>query len=145
MNRETIAGAATVKLLCVTFGLSRAAYYAAKREPVRVAKVARLCVRPDVAPAALVLEKIRLIIGENAAWGVRKVWATLRREHELKVSKKRVWAIMHANGLVLARDSDPGEPTQGHVAHRGEIEGGGEDAAGVARDGHSHRTDDHHD
>ena len=51
-----------------------------------------------------------------AAWGVRKVWATLRREHELRVSKKRLWAIMKANGLVLARDSEPGEPTRGHVA-----------------------------
>lgn len=116
MNRETIAGAATVKLLCATFGLSRAAYYAAMGEPVQVEKVVRLSARPEVAPVAVVLEKIRLIIGENAAWGVRKVWATLRRDHELRVSKKRVWAIMHANGLVLARDSEPGEPTRGHVA-----------------------------
>lgn len=116
MSRETIAGQATVKLLCATFGLSRQAYYAAKKGPVVVAKVVRLPVRPDVAPAALVLEKIRLIIDENAAWGVRKVWATLRREHDLKVSKKRVWAIMKANGLVLVRDSEPGEPTRGHVA-----------------------------
>ena len=78
MSRETIAGEATVKLLCTTFGLSRQAYYAAKKGPVVVAKVVRLPVRPGVAPAALVLEKIRLIIDDNAAWGVRKVWATLR-------------------------------------------------------------------
>jgi len=96
MNRETIAGAATVKLLCVTFGLSRAAYYDAKREPVRVAKVARLCVRPDVAPAALVLEKIRLIIGENAAWGVRKVWATLRREHGARLAHRPIATAFEA-------------------------------------------------
>jgi putative transposase len=116
MSRETIAGEATVKLLCATFGLSRQAYYAAKKVPVVIPKVMRLPVRPDIAPAALVLEKIRLVIDENPAWGVRKVWATLRREYELKVSKKRVWAIMKANGLVLARDSEPGEPARGHVA-----------------------------
>lgn len=114
MKRETVAGVATVKMLCATFGVSRQAYYAAKKAPA--AKVVRLAVRPDVAPAAKVLEKIQLIIKDNPAWGVRKVWATLRREHELKVSKKRVWAIMKANGLVLARDSEPGEPTRGHVA-----------------------------
>lgn len=116
MSRETVAGVATVKQLCATFGVSRQAYYAAQKGPVVTSKVVRLPVMPRGAPAALVLEKIQLIIGENAAWGVRKVWATLRREHELKVSKKRVWAIMKANGLVLARDSDPGEPTRGHVA-----------------------------
>jgi len=116
MKRETVAGVATVKLLCVTFGVSRQAYYAAKKAPAPASNVVRLPLRPDVAPAAKVLEKIQLIIGENLAWGVRKVWATLRREHELKVSKKRVWAIMKANGLVLARDSEPGEPTRGHVA-----------------------------
>lgn len=116
MKRETVAGVATVRLLCATFGVSRQAYYAAKTAPVQGAKVLRLPVRPEVAPAAKVLEKIQVIIEENPAWGVRKVWATLRREHELKVSKKRVWAIMKANGLVLARDSEPGEPTRGHVA-----------------------------
>ena len=116
MKRETVAGVASVKLLCATFGLSRQAYYAATKAPVPAEKVVRLPVRPDVAPAAKVLGKIRLVIDENPAWGVRKVWAMLRREHELKVSKKRVWAIMKANGLVLARDSEPGEPTRGHVA-----------------------------
>ncbi len=116
MSRETVAGVATVKQLCATFGVSRQAYYAAKKAPPPATNVMRLPVRPDVAPAAKVLEKIQLIIGESPAWGVRKVWATLRREHELKVSKKRVWAIMKANGLVLARDSEPGEPTRGHVA-----------------------------
>ena len=116
MKRETVAGQASVKLLCATFSVSRQAYYAAKKAPTAAAKVVRLPVRPDVAPTAKVLEKIQLIIAENLAWGVRKVWATLRREHELKVSKKRVWAIMKANGLVLARDSEPGEPTRGHVA-----------------------------
>lgn len=116
MSRETVAGVATVKLLCAVFGVSRQAYYAARRGPAVAAKVIRLPVRPDVAPTAAILEKMQLVIAENPAWGVRKVWAALRREHGLKVSKKRVWAIMKANGLVLARDSEPGEPTRGHVA-----------------------------
>lgn len=117
MNRETVAGVATVRLLCATFEVSRQAYYAAKKGPGPVpAKVVRLPVRPDVAPLAKVLAAIEVIIKENPAWGVRKVWAALRREHELKVSKKRVHAIMKAHGLVLARDSEPGEPTRGHVA-----------------------------
>lgn len=116
MKRETVAGVTSVKLLCTTFKVSRQAYYAAKKAPRPPTNVVRLPVRPDVAPAAKVLEKVELIIKENPAWGVRKVWATLRREHALKVSKKRVWAIMKANGLVLARDSEPGEPMRGHVA-----------------------------
>jgi transposase InsO family protein len=116
MKRETVAGVAKVRLLCATFCVSRQAYYAAKKAPATRTNVVRLPVRPDVAPVALVLSKIELIIKENPAWGVRKVWATLRREHELKVSRKRVWAIMKANGLVLARDREPGEPTRGHVA-----------------------------
>lgn len=120
MKRETPAGLATVKLLCATFSVSRQAYYEGKRLMTAAAsteaKVIRLPRRPGVASAETILEKARLIIGERPAWGVRKVWATLRREHSLKVSKKRVWAIMKANGLVLARDSEPGEPCRGHVA-----------------------------
>ena len=71
MKRETVAGEASVKLLCATFNVSRQAYYAAKKGPTLAAKVVRLPVRPDVAPTAKVLEKIQLIIAENLAWGVR--------------------------------------------------------------------------
>ena len=31
------------------------------------------------------------------------------------VSRRRVWALMRAHGLVLARDREPGEVTRGHV------------------------------
>jgi len=55
------------------------------------------------------------VIKAEPAWGVRKVWATLKRDG-LKVSRKRVHALMRANGLVLARDREPGETTRGHVA-----------------------------
>ncbi len=99
------------------FGLSRAAYYAARR-PVRApeaARVVRLPRRPRHASAEAVLAAIRAVVEREPAWGVRKVWATLRREG-LAVSRRRVWALMHAHGLVLARDREPGEPTRGHVA-----------------------------
>ena len=117
--RETIAGTASVTLLCETFALSRAAYYAEARrqrgEPV-AANVIALPRRPRYTAAEVVLLRIREVLDREActAWGVRKVWATLRREG-LKVSRKRVHAIMRAHGLVLARDGEPGESRRGHV------------------------------
>ena len=114
MTRTTAAGTATVRLVCRTFGLSRQAYYAAQR-PAAAPTVVRLPVRPDVATAEAVLAAIRVVIAREPAWGVRKVWATLRREG-LRVSRKRVWALMHAHGLVLVRAAEPGgPPPRGHV------------------------------
>ncbi len=116
MNRTTYAGEASVSLLCQTFKLSRAAYYASTKAPARrKADVVVLPKRPRYTAADVVLTGIRRVVDANAAWGVRKVWATLRNEG-LKVSRKRIWALMHAHGLVLARDSEPGEPRRGHVA-----------------------------
>lgn len=121
MNRHTDAGNASVKLLCATFDLSRAAYYAeARRQRGEVddddGKVVKLPRRPGHTSAEVVLLRIREVLARETAtaWGVRKVWATLRREG-LKVSRRRVHAIMRAHGLVLARDSEPGEPARGHV------------------------------
>ena len=119
--RDTIAGKASVTLLCETFSMSRAAYYAeARRQRGELevgADVVPLPKRPRYTAAEVVLLRIREVLArpECAAWGVRKVWATLRREG-LKVSRKRVHAIMRAHGLVLARDREPGEPVRGHVA-----------------------------
>lgn len=118
MKRQTDAGAATVSLLCETFRLSRAAYYeACKPAPPGGGEVVKLPRAPRYTTAEVVLVKIREVIGREGseAWGVRKVWATLRREG-LRVSRKRVWALMRANGLVMARDREPGETTRGHVA-----------------------------
>lgn len=126
MNRHTAAGDASVSLLCATFGLSRAAFYAEARRqrgdappPGKPAKgdVIPLPRRPRYTAAAVVLERIREVLARDTAraWGVRKVWATLKREG-LKVSRRRVHALMRANGLVLVRDSEPGEPARGHVA-----------------------------
>jgi transposase InsO family protein len=119
MNRTTIAGKASVSLLCETFKLSRAAYYprkdAKERGGTRVTDVVALPKKPRYTVADVVLAGIRRVIADNPAWGVRKVWATLRADG-MRVSRKRIWALMHAHGLVLARDSEPGEPRRGHVA-----------------------------
>ena len=121
MTRETLAGKASVTLVCETFSLSRAAYYADARRQRgelvgNVDNVVALPKRPRFTSAEVVLLRIREVLAREAcaAWGVRKVWATLKREG-LKVSRKRVHAIMRAHGLVLARDREPGEPTRGHV------------------------------
>lgn len=118
MSRETIAGTASVALLCRRFGVSRQAYYAAKRPPVRrLADVIVLPRRPRYSSADAVLAAIEAVLaGEDAtAWGVRKVWARLRQQG-MRVGRKRVYALMKANGLVLARDREPGETPRGHVA-----------------------------
>lgn len=123
MSRMTVAGEASVSLLCSTFGLSRAAFYAEARRqrgesgPAPVDNVVPLPRRPRYTVAAVVLERIREVLARDTAraWGVRKVWATLRREG-LRVSRRRVHAIMRAHGLVLARDREPGETPRGHVA-----------------------------
>jgi len=114
MSRETSAGVATVTQLCEAFGISRAAYYAA-RKPRLAAKVIALRRAPRHTSSEVALDAIREVIEAEPAWGVRKVWATLKR-NGLKVSRKRVHALMRANGLVLARDREPGETTRGHVA-----------------------------
>ncbi len=120
MTRETVAGKVSVSLLCETFRLSRAAYYAeARRErgDDDGGAVIALPRRPRHTSAEVVLLRIREVLDRETAtaWGVRKVWATLRREG-LRVSRRRVHAIMRAHGLVLARDREPGETPRGHVA-----------------------------
>src|SRR5690606_38416354 len=67
-------------------------------------KIVKLPQRPSHTSAEVVLLRIREVLARETAtaWGVRKVWATLRREG-LKVSRRRVHAIMRAYGLVLAR------------------------------------------
>jgi transposase InsO family protein len=113
MSRETSAGVATVTQLCETFGISRQAYYAGKK-PQPSAKVVAIRRAPKHTSSEVVLAAIREVIKAEPAWGVRKVWATLKRQG-LKASRKRVHALMRANNLVLARDREPGETTRGHV------------------------------
>lgn len=121
MNRKTSAGEATVKLLCATFGMSRAAYYAEARRAEGKAPKSPRVIRFPTAPkhvgAERLLSAIRAVLkrSEAKAWGVRKVWATLRREGT-RASRRRVHALMRAHGLVLAQDREPGEVHRGHVA-----------------------------
>lgn len=116
MSLTTVAGVAPISLMCEVFKISRAAYYAAgKPRARREADIVPLPSKPRYTRAEVVLDGIRRIIKDNPAWGVRKVWATLRQDG-MRVSRKRVWALMNAHGLVLARDSEPGEPRRGHVA-----------------------------
>ena len=108
---------ATVAQACKAFGISRAAYYAARKDVPEEggAKVVRLPRPPRGTSSEVVLKAIREVLEENPAWGVRKVWATLKREKGLRVSRRRVWTLMRAHGLVLAKDREPGETTRGHV------------------------------
>lgn len=118
MSRETVAGKAPVALMCRSFRISRQAYYAALKPAARrLADVIALPRRPRHSSADAVLAAIQAVLaGEDAAaWGVRKVWARLR-QRGMRVGRKRVHAIMKANGLVLARDREPGETPRGHVA-----------------------------
>lgn len=100
MSRETSSGLATVRQLCRAFELSRQAYYAALRPPATKPPAERRHGTPRCTEVAVLEPRIRQIVAENPAWGVRKVWATLRRQKQC-VSHKRVWALMRSWGLTL--------------------------------------------
>lgn len=110
MSLETSAGKASVKLACRAFDISRAAYYAAKKEKRQTERQAA-----KRADTEAIVEAMRGVVAEHPAWGVRKVWATLRRDG-LVVGYRRAWALMKANGLCLEPDAPRGkEPRRGHV------------------------------
>jgi putative transposase len=119
MSLTTSRGKATVGQLCEAFGISRQAYYAARKVPANEEPAEPLRRRPErrgpwVSDATLV-EKIRQVVVEFPAWGVRKVWAYLRRLGTV-VSRKRVWKRMHALGLTLPPISEREQPLRrGHV------------------------------
>jgi len=116
MSRETSRGMASVTLICDVFGISRQAYYAARR-PKRPSKPASVAAKkPPWATTGELREAIHALVADNPAWGVRKIWAALRRQG-LRASLKRIWSIMKADGLtmepVAVRES-PGR--YGHVS-----------------------------
>jgi putative transposase len=119
MSLTTSRGDATVGQLCEAFGISRQAYYAARKAPRSGASEGRPRGRPEhrgpwVSDAALI-EKIQQVVAEFPAWGVRKVWAYLRRLGTI-VSRKRVWKRMKALGLCLPPISERVDPLRrGHV------------------------------
>lgn len=120
MSLMTSRGKATVGQLCEAFGISRQAYYAAHKAPrPESAEEPGVGWRPErrgpwVSDATLI-GKIQRVVAEFPAWGVRKVWAYLRRLGTI-VSRKRVWKRMKALGLTLPPISERVDPLRrGHV------------------------------
>lgn len=56
------------------------------------------------APTDAVLSAIQAVVAAHPAWGVRKVWATLRRDRGLRVGHKRVHSLMREAGLVYVAE-----------------------------------------
>ena len=76
--------------------------------------------RPEVSSrwlsAAALVAAIRRVVARFPAWGVRKVWAYLRRAGQ-RASRKRVWKTMQALGLTLPPIRERAVPLRpGHVA-----------------------------
>jgi putative transposase len=90
---------APVGTVCEAFGISRQAYYVAKK-PVDP-RPARSGGSHGSLSTADLLARIRAVVAEHVAWGVRKVWAFLRHVKKVVVSRRRVWQVMKAHGLVL--------------------------------------------
>lgn len=126
MSRQTSEGIAPVVAVCALFGVSRQAYYVALQRlaeqkttyKTTIAEFSRATRRTAArfAPAEAVLDAIRVVVKEHPAWGVRKVWAMLRREHELVVGKNRVYALMKAAGLLLPPERNRIPSPRGTVA-----------------------------
>jgi putative transposase len=112
MSRETSRGRASVRQLCQVFHISRQAYYVATRDPgpERGSRPRRERLGPW-ATASELEERIQRIVDGHPAWGVRKVWAVLRRGKVI-ASRKRVYAVMKKLGLLLppARERDLNAP-----------------------------------
>jgi len=116
MSRETSSGKASVLQLCRVFGLSRQAYYATRRVPSEPLGPKPRSRAPRGASVAQLEPRIRDLAQSHPAWGVRKIWACMRREG-ISVSHRRVWALMKAWGLTLqpAACREKGA-VRGHVA-----------------------------
>lgn len=114
MSRETDAGEATVTAVCALFGVSRQAYYAARKAPAE-ATTARRIGRPRGVPASELLVGVRQVLADQPGWGHRKVWATLRRRGML-ASRRRIAELMRANGEMQAAHAPRSTPRgPGHV------------------------------
>jgi len=115
LNLQTDAGLATVRQVCLLFCLSRAAYYDArsdrppKRKRAGSASPGAQVVPFRPRPAAASAEPLRAASTEGAAlppaWGVRKIWATLRRPpYGLRAGTRRIWVRMRELGLTFPAD-----------------------------------------
>lgn len=114
MSRTTSRGQVSVELLCETFHVSRQAFYAARKRP-EPAPRRRAAPPGDFTPNSVAVEAIRRVCAAHMAWGVRKVWATLRRD-KLVVSRKRVWLLMATLGLLQQAVELRNEERRGTVA-----------------------------
>lgn len=99
MSLETSRGKAKVRQLCKVFKVSSQAYYRSRHRPAKEEKQRRARQGPW-ASASELEAGIQRVVDAHPGWGVRKVWAYLRREG-LIASRKRIWAIMRAKGWVL--------------------------------------------
>lgn len=119
MSRETSRGKATVCQVCEVFHITRQAYYAARRpKKDRVAPTPTTkssSGTPRWVPAEELKAAIQEVVAEHKGWGVRKVWAFLRRQGT-RVSQRRVWALMSAMGLTFDASTQRANYTHGHVA-----------------------------
>lgn len=135
MTRDTSDGTISVTALCRLFAVSRSGYYASRRgsageaPAVAAASPPASAERSDEArderprqkgrrPAASserVVSSIREVVAWQPAWGVRKVWATLRRKG-IVVSRKRVWALMKHEGLLFRAPREVVDAPRGHVS-----------------------------
>ncbi len=113
MSRQTSRGEAPVAVVCEAFGISRVAWYAA-RKPVAPTLASP---RPPRARggAGELLVAIEAIVAEHRAWGVRTVWAMLKRS-DFRVGRRPVWALMKAPGHVLS-----GGPPREATRRRGQV------------------------
>lgn len=118
MSRLTDAGEVVpIKVVCHVFGISEAAYYAARKAGADDVDKPR-AKRPEHSSTEPLKAAIKAIVEVNPAWGIRKVWATLRRAPwNLRVGRRRVHALMQAMGLCLPCErSDEPLPRLGTVA-----------------------------
>lgn len=113
MNVPAAVPSAKVNAICKAFGFSRAAWYAAAKAPSPRPRPRQ----PTPAGLPTVEELtvlIRAIVAEHPAWGVLKVWATLKRE-KLRVGKHRVRALMRSLGLLFPARREHEKIGRGHV------------------------------
>jgi putative transposase len=105
-------------LVCRTIGLARSSAYAARP---RAGAAPRLRPGPKTATSdALLLGRIREVLAGApfSGEGHRKVWARLRRLHDIRVGRKRVLRLMRAHGLLAPSRQ---RWTHSSGAHRGTI------------------------
>ena len=109
----------SLALVCRTIGLARSSAYAARRSAASMVARSRPGPRTATSDEAL-LAHIRAVLGGAAfsGEGHRKVWARLRRLHDIRVGRKRVLRLMRAHGLLAPTRR---RWTHSSGAHRGTI------------------------